>query len=151
MQTSQSTGFAWSRTSLRFVIRHHFFLVYSIFIIPPSWKSLNAFLPIGRRTRLERILGEAIERGGRHPIRYCFPSVSSALSAWRRVCASPCWENRRLCNGQRKQIIRTHLRSETSSDYIVLEHRNTIDANFLLRIISICNLGLMLKVVFTWF
>lgn len=32
-----------------------------------------------------------------------------------------------------------------------VEHRNTIDANFLLRIISICNLGLMLKVVFTWF
>ena len=34
---------------------------------------------------------------------------------------------------------------------LVMEHRNTIDANFLLRIISICNLGLMLKVVFTWF
>lgn len=31
MQTSQSTGFAWSRTSLSFVIRHHFFLFLNIY------------------------------------------------------------------------------------------------------------------------
>ena len=43
-QTSQSTGFAWSRTSLSFVIRHHFFLFHSIFIIPRNLKSLNDFL-----------------------------------------------------------------------------------------------------------
>ena len=43
-----------------------------------------------------------------------------ALLAWKSVCASPRCENRRFRNGQRKQIIRTHLLSETSSDYIGL-------------------------------
>ena len=47
-------------------------------------------------------------------------SFSVALLAWKSVCASPRCENRRFRNGQRKQIIRTHLLSETSSDYFGL-------------------------------
>ena len=44
----------------------------------------------------------------------------TALLAWRSVCAALRCGNRWLRNGQRKQIIRTHLLSETSSDYIGL-------------------------------
>ena len=47
-------------------------------------------------------------------------SFSVVLLAWRSVCASLRCGNRWLRNGQRKQIIRTHLLSETSSDYIGL-------------------------------
>ena len=93
MQTSQSTGFAWSRTSLSFVIRHHFFLFHSIRdgrVVKPAMPVLFAFMgPVG-------------------------------LLAWRWVCVSLHCENRRFRNGQRKQIIRTHLLLETSSDYIGL-------------------------------
>ena len=45
---------------------------------------------------------------------------SVGLSAWRSAYASPRYENRSFHIGQRKQIIRTHLLSETSSDYIGL-------------------------------
>ena len=49
------------------------------------------------------------------------PSFSFlGLSAWRWACALPRCGNRWFRNGQRKQIIRTHLRLETSSDYIGL-------------------------------
>ena len=47
-------------------------------------------------------------------------SLVEAPLAWRWVCASPRCGNTWLRNGQRKQIIRTHLLSETSSDYIGL-------------------------------
>ena len=45
---------------------------------------------------------------------------SVGLSAWRSAYASPRYENRSFHIGQRKQIIRTHLLLETSSDYIGL-------------------------------
>ena len=69
-----------------------------------------------------------IAKAGCHPKRvaprfFAFIWISSfsvALLAWKSVCASPHCENRRFRNGQRKQIIRTHLLSETSSDYIGL-------------------------------
>lgn len=47
-------------------------------------------------------------------------SSSVGLSAWRWACASSHCENRCFHIGQRKQIIRTHLLSETSSDYVGL-------------------------------
>ena len=58
-----------------------------------------------------------------HPAFFAFIWISSfsvALLAWRSVCASPRCGNRWFRNGQRKQIIRTHLLSEISSDYIGL-------------------------------
>ena len=47
-------------------------------------------------------------------------SFSVILLAWRSVCASLRCGNRCFRNGQRKAIIRTHLLSETSSDYFGL-------------------------------
>ena len=47
-------------------------------------------------------------------------SFSVVLLAWRSVCASLRCGNRCFRNGQRKQIIRTRLLLETSSDYIGL-------------------------------
>ena len=58
-----------------------------------------------------------------HPAFFAFIWISSfsvALLAWRSVYASLRCGNRCFRNGQRKQIIRTHLLSETSSDYIGL-------------------------------
>lgn len=47
-------------------------------------------------------------------------SFSLGLSAWRSACAPIRCGNGWLRSAQRKQIIRTHLLSETSSDYIGL-------------------------------
>ena len=53
------------------------------------------------------------------PVLFAFMGPVGLL-AWRWVCVSLHCENRRFRNGQRKQIIRTHLLLETSSDYIGL-------------------------------
>lgn len=48
------------------------------------------------------------------------PSSSVGLSVWRWACASPRFGSRCFRSGQRKAIIRTHLRLEIGSDYIGL-------------------------------
>ena len=45
-------------------------------------------------------------------------SFSLALSAWRSVCAQPCFGSGYVQISQRKPIIRTHLRLEKGSDYM---------------------------------
>ena len=81
----------------------------------------------GRR-RGRRPKQRSDEKGGRTvqtaaPALFAFmglPSSSVGLSAWRWACAVPRCGSKWLRNGQRKQIIRTHLLSEIGSDYIGL-------------------------------
>ena len=88
-------------------------------------------MPNGRsrgRRRGRRPNRRSDEKGGRTvqtaaPALFAFMgslSSSVGLSAWRWACAVPRCGSRCFRNGQRKAIIRTHLLSETGSDYIGL-------------------------------
>ncbi len=71
----------------------------------------------GKRRSRRPKRNKDIAKAGRHHIRMTpclfafiwFSSVSVALLAWWRACASLHWGNRCSHNGQRKQIIRTRL------------------------------------------
>ena len=64
MQTSQSTGFARSRTSLSFVIGYHFFLLGTSLSYHSIINNSMFFLKIaGRKARCKRIISEANKRG----------------------------------------------------------------------------------------
>ena len=77
----------------------------------------------GRRPkqRSDEMGGRTVQKAA--PALFAFmglPSSSVGLSAWRWACAVPRCGSKWLRNGQRKQIIRTHLLSEIGSDYIGL-------------------------------
>src|SRR5699024_7023761 len=81
-----------------------------------NWKSRRS-----RQSKDERKGGRTMQTAAPALFAFMGSAFSSVgLSAWRSAYASPRYENRSFHIGQRKQIIRTHLLSETSSDYIGL-------------------------------
>lgn len=73
-----------------------------------------------------------------------FASSFGGLSASRLASALPRFGNRCFRTGQRKPVIRTHLLSETGSDYMSLSLSDTIDATEIAPILIAMHYSLVL-------